>query len=166
MRFLVDEDLPRSLARRLSCAGLDALDVRDAGLRGHTDSEVAARAQADGRVLVSADLGFANILVFPPGTHPGIVVARLPNEMPTAEVCERIVAKEAIEEHAARHDSEVVTAATTRVADTIDTRLDPGMAAAAGRALERTDWSTSWSASTPSSGADRRLRRLPTAEVP
>jgi predicted nuclease of predicted toxin-antitoxin system len=92
VRFLVDEDLPRSLARRLVSAGLDALDVRDAGLRGHTDPEIAARAKADGRVLVSADLGFANVLRYPTGSHPGMVVARLPSEVPASQLCETIVA--------------------------------------------------------------------------
>jgi len=36
-KFLVDEDLPRSLARELRQAGIDAVDARDAGLRGHPD---------------------------------------------------------------------------------------------------------------------------------
>lgn len=52
----------------------------------------------------------------------------------------KAVLKEAIDEYAARHDSEAVTAAMNRVADAIDTRLDPGMAAAAGRVLERAEW--------------------------
>lgn len=36
--FLVDEDLPRSLARLLRAESLDAEDVRDVGLRGKTDA--------------------------------------------------------------------------------------------------------------------------------
>jgi len=39
-RYLVDEDLPRSLARRLGEAGVDAVDVRDVGLRGASDEQV------------------------------------------------------------------------------------------------------------------------------
>jgi predicted nuclease of predicted toxin-antitoxin system len=38
-KFLVDEDLPRSLARELRLAGIDAVDARDAGLRGRPDGE-------------------------------------------------------------------------------------------------------------------------------
>ena len=49
MRFLVDEDLPRSLAGELRAAGVDAADVRDVGLRGRTDEEVLAYAAGDGR---------------------------------------------------------------------------------------------------------------------
>ncbi|MBC7348173.1 MAG: DUF5615 family PIN-like protein [Clostridia bacterium] len=40
VRFLVDEDLPRSTARALSAAGYSVLDVRDVGLRGAKDTEV------------------------------------------------------------------------------------------------------------------------------
>lgn len=85
-RFLIDEDLPRSLAPALREAGFDTQDVRDVGLRGCSDVEVFARAQAEKRVLLSADLGFANALAFPAGSHAGIAVARLPNEMPVVDV--------------------------------------------------------------------------------
>jgi predicted nuclease of predicted toxin-antitoxin system len=83
MRFLVDEDLPRSLARVLRAAGHDALDVRDIGLRGRPDQEVFRAAQDRDAVLVSGDRGFANIITHPPGSHAGIVVAHFPNEIPT-----------------------------------------------------------------------------------
>jgi predicted nuclease of predicted toxin-antitoxin system len=89
-RFLVDEDLPRSLARRLVAAGCDALDVRDVGLRGRPDHEIAAWAKAADRMLLSGDLGFANILAYPLGSHPGIVVVRFPNTTPVDERCSGI----------------------------------------------------------------------------
>jgi len=34
LRFLTDEDVPRSTARVLHNAGFDVVDVRDIGLRG------------------------------------------------------------------------------------------------------------------------------------
>ena len=34
-------------------------------------------------MLISGDLGFSNILSFPPGSHGGIIVTRIPNEMNT-----------------------------------------------------------------------------------
>ena len=83
-RFLVDEDLPRSLARELRTSGADARDVRDVGLRGKADRAVFEFAVANHLVLLTADLGFANILRFPPGSHAGIAVARFPDELPTS----------------------------------------------------------------------------------
>ena len=92
MRFLVDEDLPRSLAEVLRSAGHDALDVRDIGLRGHPDLAVSKAAQESGAVLISGDRGFANILSHPPGSHAGIVVAHFPNEVPNSTLNEQILA--------------------------------------------------------------------------
>jgi predicted nuclease of predicted toxin-antitoxin system len=91
-RFLVDEDLPRSLARHLRERGIEADDVRDVGLRGMPDSEIFRFAVESGAALLSADLGFANILAFPTGTHNGIVVARFPNETPVSALNQAIAA--------------------------------------------------------------------------
>jgi predicted nuclease of predicted toxin-antitoxin system len=53
-------------------------DVRDVGLRGQGGDAVFGYAQSKGLVLVTADLGFANVLRYPVGAHCGIVVARFP----------------------------------------------------------------------------------------
>jgi predicted nuclease of predicted toxin-antitoxin system len=90
--FLVDEDLPRSLARALSEAGMGAVHVIDAGFRGKPDSEVLSMAKDAERTLVTADLDFSNLLQFPLGSHSGIVVARFPSEMPVEPLNEAIVA--------------------------------------------------------------------------
>lgn len=83
LRFLVDEDLPRSTAHALREAGYEAEDVRDLGLSGHTDREVFERAQSLSAAVLSGDSDFANILLFPPGSHAGIVVSRVPDDVST-----------------------------------------------------------------------------------
>src|SRR5689334_640723 len=90
-RFLVDESLPRGVTTALTQTGHDAVDARDCGLRGAPDDAVHARAVADGRILVSGDTDFANALRFPPGTHPGIVVLRIPNAWSPMERARRVV---------------------------------------------------------------------------
>ncbi len=75
-RFLVDEDLPRSLAIRLLAAGHAAQHVRDVGLAGAVDDLVLAHASSSGAILLTGDLGAASVLTHPPGTHPGIVLVR------------------------------------------------------------------------------------------
>jgi len=90
-RFLVDESLPRGVTTALAQAGHDAVDARDCGLRGASDDAVHTRAVADERILVSGDTDFANALRFPPGTHPGIVVLRIPNAWSPAERARRVV---------------------------------------------------------------------------
>lgn len=89
--FLVDEDLPRSLGRALSAAGMPSIHVIDAGLRGRSDSDVLADANRNRRTLLTADLDFSNLLQFPLGSHAGIVIARFPNETPVETLNEAIV---------------------------------------------------------------------------
>lgn len=82
LRFLTDEDVPRSTARVLRDAGFDALDVRDAGLRGKSDALVYAYAQREKRLLITCDLGFSNILKFPPAESVGLLVIRISDNEP------------------------------------------------------------------------------------
>jgi predicted nuclease of predicted toxin-antitoxin system len=79
MRILVDENLPRSLAPRLRRAGHDAVDLRELGKTGISDPDILALANADQRVVVSANYKhFANILLYPPAKSHGILVVRMP----------------------------------------------------------------------------------------
>ncbi len=80
-RFLIDEDLPRSVARQAGSAGVDAVHVLDAGLRGAADATVLAWAVNERRALVTADRELGNILLYPPSGHHGVVVIRIPEEL-------------------------------------------------------------------------------------
>lgn len=79
------------MAIALRRAGHLALDVRDVGLRGHSDADVFAFAQTQEAILITADKGFANVLSFPPGSHAGLIVLRVPNEFPTKKVNELLL---------------------------------------------------------------------------
>src|SRR5262245_41361302 len=91
-RFLIDEDLPRSLAPFLTAAGFLAEDVRDRGLRGQSDEAVFGDAVANGFTILSGDLGFGNLGRFRLGTHHGIVVSRFPNDWPVGALNKAILA--------------------------------------------------------------------------
>ncbi|RIK45365.1 MAG: hypothetical protein DCC58_06610 [Chloroflexi bacterium] len=84
--YLLDEDMPRRTASALRSEGFDVLDVREVGLRGMGDMAIFAYAQTHRRSIVSRDLGFANTLTFPLGTHHGIIVLRLPSAYPIDNV--------------------------------------------------------------------------------
>lgn len=81
MNAVIDEDLPRLFASKLTDLGFFVFDVRDHGLRGSSDDKVFLFAQQHKAVLFSADLGFSNILRFLLGSHHGICILRFPNEM-------------------------------------------------------------------------------------
>jgi predicted nuclease of predicted toxin-antitoxin system len=78
MRFLIDEDLPRSIKDLLQRYGHEAIDVRAIGFRGKKDREVAALAQNKGLCLVTGDFDFSDVRNYPSGKYAGIVVLRLP----------------------------------------------------------------------------------------
>ena len=82
LKFITDEDVPRSTARLLREAGYDAVDVRDVGLRGKNDSAIFGFAQKEQRILITCDLGFSNIVQYPPEKTAGIIVVRIPDEIP------------------------------------------------------------------------------------
>ncbi len=77
MRFKVDESLHVEVADLLRGQGHDALTVFDQGLRGRDDHDIADTCRSENRVLLSLDLDFSNILMFPPENYPGLIVLRL-----------------------------------------------------------------------------------------
>lgn len=91
LKFIIDEDMPRSTARILKTKGYEVLDVRDFGLRGKSDDEIYEFAQKEKAVILTGDLGFGNLLHFPVGSHSGIVIAHFPNEVSTSELNNQII---------------------------------------------------------------------------
>jgi len=80
IRAKVDEDLPTEVAERLRSAGHDAQTVVEQRLAGAADEALWRSVQHEGRCLLTADKAFGNAQVFPPGTHGGVVLFRLPRE--------------------------------------------------------------------------------------
>ncbi len=83
MRFKVDEDLPGEIALMLRAGEHDAVTVGEERLSVAPDSRVWDSVQRENRCLLTADKGFANANKYPPGTHGGIVLLRLPRESRT-----------------------------------------------------------------------------------
>ncbi len=84
LRFFIDEDVPRSTTRVLRDAGFDVINVHEAGLQGKNDDLVFVAAQREERLLITCDMGFSNILKFPPSENHGILVVRVPDSEPIA----------------------------------------------------------------------------------
>ncbi|HET6929689.1 MAG TPA: DUF5615 family PIN-like protein [Candidatus Acidoferrum sp.] len=79
MKFKVDENLPVECAESLPAAGHDAATVSEEALSGSQDPVLFDHCKKEERILVTLDLDFANVQVYPPRTHPGTVVLRPPN---------------------------------------------------------------------------------------
>jgi predicted nuclease of predicted toxin-antitoxin system len=79
-RFLVDEDLPRSLASDLAAQGQIAEHVYDIGIGGAKDPAVYAWAQAQRATIITGDKDFSDLRAYPP-PHAGIIVVDVPDTM-------------------------------------------------------------------------------------
>ena len=94
MRFKLDENLPIQLKGMFTESGHDAVTVLEQGMGGATDSDVASVCLPEKRILITQDMDFADIRMYPPGEHPGIVVFRLPSQTRASllKVCASLIA--------------------------------------------------------------------------
>lgn len=76
MRFKVDENLPVEAAELLRRHGHEAVTVREQGLAGKPDAELAWVCRAEGRALVTLDQDFADVRLYPPRDYAGMIVLR------------------------------------------------------------------------------------------
>jgi len=80
LKFKVDENLPVECAEYLQAAGYEADTVGAEALSGSQDHVLFDHCKREQRILITLDLDFANVQVYAPRTHPGIVVLRPPNQ--------------------------------------------------------------------------------------
>ena len=76
MKFLIDNALSPLLAQLLSRAGHDAVHIRDFGMQAATDDEILMHAEAEGRVIVSADTDFGMLLALRMQSQPSFILFR------------------------------------------------------------------------------------------
>ena len=73
MKLFLDENLSPQQASELRSKGYDARAAVEVGLGGATDEQILHFAVEDGRVLVTLDADFANVIRFPPQRTFGVV---------------------------------------------------------------------------------------------
>jgi predicted nuclease of predicted toxin-antitoxin system len=77
MRFLLDMNLPPAMAERLQPEGHDAVHIRALGFVHLPDRDVFTRAAEDGRIVVTFDLDFRQIVGLAGAAGSGVVLLRL-----------------------------------------------------------------------------------------
>lgn len=77
MNILTDANIFASIVKGLRQLGHDVYDIKEQNLGNLPDSEIFILAQNTKRIIVTMDKDFTNILLYPPGNHEGIIVARL-----------------------------------------------------------------------------------------
>lgn len=93
MKLLLDENLSYRHAAFLREQGHDAIAVLEAGLSGQPDNRVRIFAIESGRILLTLDADFADILRFPPAGTPGVIRIKIhpPTEDAIREQIQRIL---------------------------------------------------------------------------
>lgn len=93
MQIKVDEDLPRRVVALLREKGYKADSVVEQAMAGWKDVELWRKIQTESRFLVTADKGFADIRIYPPGTHAGVMLLRPDQDgiRPTVDLIERVL---------------------------------------------------------------------------
>jgi predicted nuclease of predicted toxin-antitoxin system len=100
VRFLVDENLSRSLADLLAKAGHDAVHVRDLEAAGASDSAIMVLAVGDDRIIISADTDFGALLAHSRAAKPSVILVRALVDRRPPELAAIIVANlDVLEEH-------------------------------------------------------------------
>jgi len=94
MRIKVDEDLPQAAVEMLRERGYEAANVVEQGMGGLKDPALWEAVQAEQRFLVTADKGFADIRVYAPGTHAGVLLLRPDQDgiRPVMELLQQVLA--------------------------------------------------------------------------
>jgi predicted nuclease of predicted toxin-antitoxin system len=86
MRFLVDANVPLSVAPLIRSLGNEATGVREIGMGSADDSVIARHARDNAFCLITRDKDFGDIRNYPPGDYSGIVVLDLPEDFTATEV--------------------------------------------------------------------------------
>jgi predicted nuclease of predicted toxin-antitoxin system len=84
MRFLADVGISRSTAEELRRLGHSALHLREELLHRLPDNEILQMARREGRIVLTFDLDFGDLLAA--GSHdlPSVVIFRLQNQTPSS----------------------------------------------------------------------------------
>lgn len=78
MKFKLDENLGPTIQAAFAARNADYNTVHQEGLGGASDEAVLAAAVAEGRILVTNDHDFANVLRYPPDRTTGVAVLSWP----------------------------------------------------------------------------------------
>lgn len=89
MRFLADMGVSMRIVEWLRTRGHDAIHLREERLQRLPNGQIFAKAVAEGRIVITFDLDFAEIAALTRGERAGVVVFRLRNTR-TPHVVERL----------------------------------------------------------------------------
>src|SRR4029077_5599240 len=85
LKFLVDSAVSPLLTVALRDAGHDAVHTLDYGLASSTDETVLLRAMTEGRIVITSDTDFGELLAQSGASQPSVILFRRSSGKPSAE---------------------------------------------------------------------------------
>ena len=82
MKFLLDENVSRTLSRGLNGSGFSAVSVFEVNLASASDEEIIAFAGKRKFIIITHDKDFGNLIRFPVQHHYGVILLRFHNQRP------------------------------------------------------------------------------------
>lgn len=78
MKFFLDENVPRSVLGLLQEYSFEVEHASETLLRGASDKDIANYARKNNAILITKDLEFGSSILYPKGSHYGVLILRLP----------------------------------------------------------------------------------------
>ena len=84
MRFLIDECVLGKTVKLLKNSGFSVITIQELGKASATNGTVIRIAAQEKSVIITNDIDFGNLILYPLGSHPGIIVLRPHLDTPDA----------------------------------------------------------------------------------
>ncbi len=82
MKFLADMGIAQSTVHWLLENGYNAIHLREENFHRATDTEILNKAKNEGRIVLTCDLDFGNLMAASSRFSPSVIIFRLENEKP------------------------------------------------------------------------------------
>jgi predicted nuclease of predicted toxin-antitoxin system len=90
VKLKLDENIGQRGLELLQRSGHDVMTVRDQNLLGSADAKLWAVCAAEGRVLITLDRDFGQVLRFPPEKSAGVVILEMGPRARTQSMLDRL----------------------------------------------------------------------------
>ena len=77
IKFLLDENVPLSIGVFLRDMGFDVVHAKEVEMLGASDNHIMELARHEERTLITFDKHFADLVLYPPNTHWGVIRIRI-----------------------------------------------------------------------------------------
>lgn len=77
IKFLLDENVPVAIGDFLRNMSFDVIHAKDIGMVGSSDDQIMEVARREERTLITFDKHFADVVLYPPNSHWGVIRIRI-----------------------------------------------------------------------------------------